>query len=36
MNWPLIGGTIVAVVAVGLVIFFVRRRRAVWAKKTLN
>ena len=27
MNWPLIGG-IIAVVIVGLVIFFVRRRRA--------
>jgi hypothetical protein len=27
-NWPLIGGIIGAVVAVGLVIFFVRRRRA--------
>jgi LPXTG-motif cell wall-anchored protein len=28
MNWPLIGGIIAAVVAVGLFIFFVRRRRA--------
>jgi len=28
VNWPLIGGAIAAVVAVGLVIFFVRRRRA--------
>jgi hypothetical protein len=28
VNWPLIGGIIAAVVAVGLVIFFVRRRRA--------
>jgi hypothetical protein len=27
VNWPLIGGIIVAVVVVGLVIFFVRRRR---------
>ena len=27
VNWPLIGGVIVAVVVVGLVIFFVRRRR---------
>ena len=27
MNWPLIGGIIAAVVAVGLVIFFMRRRK---------
>jgi hypothetical protein len=28
VNWPLIGGIIAVVVAVGLLIFFVRRRRA--------
>jgi hypothetical protein len=32
VNWPLIGGAIAAVVAVGLVIFFVRRRRAARTK----
>jgi hypothetical protein len=28
INWPLIGGTIAAVVIVGLAIFFIRRKRA--------
>jgi len=33
VNWPLIGGIIGAVVAVGLAIFFVRRRRAARTKR---
>jgi alpha-tubulin suppressor-like RCC1 family protein len=33
LNWPLIGGIIGAVVAVGLVVFFFRGRRAAWTKK---
>jgi uncharacterized integral membrane protein len=32
INWPLIGGIIAAVVIVGLVIFFVRRKRAARTK----
>jgi len=31
-NWPLIGGIIAAVAAAGLVIFFVRRKRATQTK----
>ncbi|HUW46698.1 MAG TPA: hypothetical protein VMW50_12990, partial [Dehalococcoidia bacterium] len=33
INWPLIGGIIGAVVVVGLVIFFVRRRRVALTKR---
>jgi hypothetical protein len=34
INWPLIGGIIGAVVVVGLVIFFVRRRRVALTKRS--
>ena len=34
VNWPLIGGIIAAVVAAGLVIFFVRRKRAAQTKES--
>jgi hypothetical protein len=33
VNWALIGGIIAAVVAVGLAIFFVRRKRAARTKE---
>jgi len=36
VNWPLIGGITGAVVVVGLVIFFVRRKQVALTKKTLN
>ena len=34
INWPLVGGIIAAVVAVGLVIFFVRRKRTAQTKRS--
>jgi alpha-tubulin suppressor-like RCC1 family protein len=33
VNWPLVGGTIVALAVAGLVIFFVRRKRAAPARR---